>query len=114
MGDNTHAGSRDNLLGKNPSPELIQELSNELQVTKETPPCFLFHTYDDGAVPVENSLNFAAALRRAGVPFDLHIYQHGQHGGGLGSVPYSTYDPAKLHPWTSDCLFWLKAQKFVK
>jgi acetyl esterase/lipase len=114
MGDKTHAGSRDNLLGKNPSPELIQELSNELHVTKDTPPCFLFHTVEDNAVPVENSLEFAAALRRAGVPFDLHIYQAGKHGGGLGGVPYSRYDPATLHPWTRDCIFWLKQQGIVK
>lgn len=116
MGDKTHHGSRDNLLGKDPSPELIRELSNELHVTKDTPPCFLFHTYEDGAVPVENSLEFAMALRRAGVPFDLHIYQKGQHGMGLGHVPYSTFDPdpTKLHPWTRDCVYWLKVQGFVK
>jgi acetyl esterase/lipase len=114
MGAKTHIGSRNNLLGKNPSPELIKLLSNELHVTKDTPPCFLFHTCEDPAVPVENSLEFAAALRRAGVPFDLHIYQKGKHGIGLGSVPYSPYDPAKLHPWTRDCVFWLKVQGFVK
>ena len=111
MGDETHAGSRDNLLGKNPPPELIKLLSNELQVTRETPPCFLFHTAEDGAVPVENSLEFAAALRRAGVPFDLHIYEKGQHGIGLGA---HTYDPAKLHPWTRDCMFWLQQHGFAK
>jgi acetyl esterase/lipase len=114
MGEKTHAGSRDNLLGKNPSPELIQELSNELHVTKETPPCFLFHTVEDNAVPVENSLQFAAALRRAGVPFDLHIYEAGRHGSGLGGKPYSKYDPATLHPWTRDCIFWLKQHGYVK
>src|SRR6185437_13843756 len=73
MGRKTHHGSLTNLLGTNPSPELINELSNELHVTKDTPPCFLFHTFEDRAVPVENSLEFAMALRRAGVPFDLHI-----------------------------------------
>lgn len=114
MGDKTHAGSRNNLLGKNPSPELIKELSNELHVTKDTPPCFIFHTDEDQAVPVENSLEFAMALRRAGVPFDLHIYEHGRHGIGLGHVPYSPYDPEKMHPWTANCIFWLKAQGFVK
>jgi len=55
-------------------------------------------------VKVENSLEFAAALRRANVPFDLHIYQKGSHGMGLGNG----------HPWTQDCLFWLKAQGFIK
>src|SRR5439155_12045657 len=71
MGEFAHQGSKNNLLGKDPSPELVKLLSNELQVTKETAPCFLFHTYEDAAVPVENSFAFAAALRKAGVPFDL-------------------------------------------
>src|SRR5205807_9844240 len=61
MGQYTHQGSKNNLLGKDPSPELVAELSNELHVTKETPPCFIWHTYEDSAVPVENSLQFAAA-----------------------------------------------------
>jgi acetyl esterase/lipase len=113
MGDETHKGSRDNLLGKNPSPELIKELSNELHVSKETPPCFLFHTYDDTAVPVENSLEFAAALRRAGVPFELHIYQHGAHGMGLGTRSLKA-DPAEMHPWARECQRWLKEQGFGK
>jgi acetyl esterase/lipase len=104
MGDLTHKGSRQNLLGKEPTPELIDLLSNEKQVTPQTPPCFVWHTYEDTAVPVENSLNFAAALRRAGVPFDLHIYQKGKHGLGLGNG----------HPWSVDCLYWLKVQGFVK
>ncbi len=104
MGPNTHTGSRRNLLGDSPSPELLQLLSNEKQVTANTPPCFIWHTYEDKAVKVENSLDFALAMRQAGVPFDLHIYQKGGHGMGLG----------KDHPWPNDCLFWLKAQKFVK
>lgn len=111
MGDKTHTGSRKNLLGDHPTPELIKLLSNELQITKSTPPCFLFHTADDGAVPVENSIDFARALRQAGVPFDLHIYQSGPHGIGLGS---RDSDPAKYHPWTKACSSWLKIQGFVK
>jgi acetyl esterase/lipase len=116
MGEKTHSGSKMNLLGKDPSPELMKEVSNELHVTRETPPCFIFATFEDAAVPVENSLEFAAALRRAGVPFDLHIYEKGKHGIGLGFKPYSGYDAdhAKLHPWTHDCTVWLKAQGFVK
>jgi acetyl esterase/lipase len=93
---------------------LIKLLSNELQVTKDTPPCFLYHTVEDAAVPVENSLAFAAALRAAGVPFDLHIYQKGQHGSGLGFAPYAKFAAGKLHPWTHDCEFWLKQQGFTK
>jgi acetyl esterase/lipase len=109
MGEFTHQGSRNNLLGQNPSPELIRLLSNELQVTKETPPCFIWHTYEDTAVPVENSLHFAEAMRKAGVPFDLHVYQKGGHGIGLGGK-----DPASRHPWAADCVYWLKAQGFAK
>ncbi len=110
MGPNTHAGSKKNLLGENPSPELVELLSNEKQVTKETPPCFIWHTYEDAGVKVENSLEFAAALRRAGVPFDLHVYQKGGHGMGLGGGRAG----GPHHPWAADCLFWLKAQGFVK
>lgn len=111
MGRFTHQGSKHNLLGDSPSDELVQNLSNELQVTKETPPCFIWHTWEDGAVPVENSLQFAEALRKNGVPFDLHIYQKGGHGMGLGS---GQWDPSKRHPWTTDLVFWLKAQGFVR
>jgi acetyl esterase/lipase len=111
MGKFAHQGSKNNLLGTNATPELVQELSNELQVTKDTPPCFLWSTFEDKTVPVENTLQFAEALGKAGVPFDLHIYQKGGHGMGLGS---HEYDPSKQHPWTRDCVFWLKAQGFVK
>lgn len=111
MGDFTHRGSRKNLFGTNATPELVRELSNELHVTKDTPPCFVWHTFEDKVVPVENSLQFATALRQAGVPFDLHIYQHGGHGMGLGS---NDYEPGKWHPWVRDCTYWLKAQGFAK
>ncbi len=109
MGENTHEGSRRNLLGENPSAELVRLLSNELQVTPETPPCFVWHTYEDQAVKVENALDFAAALRRNNVPFDLHIYQQGRHGIGLNDKPPFT----NVHPWARDCLFWLRVQRFV-
>jgi acetyl esterase/lipase len=107
----THKGSFENLLGKDPNPELIREVSNELHVTSDTPRCFIFHTSDDPVVPVENSLMFAAALRQAGVLFDLHIYEHGRHGIGLGS---KIDDPSHWHPWTRDCRLWLKEQGFAK
>lgn len=106
MGTNTHAGSKKNLLGDRPDPELVKNLSNELQVTKDTPPCFVWHTWEDKAVKVENSLEFAAALQRAGVPFDLHVYQKGAHGIGLGK--------GEAHPWANDCIYWLRVQGFVK
>jgi acetyl esterase/lipase len=111
MGKFTHEGSKENLLGKNPSPELVKELSNELHVTHETPPCFIWATWEDRTVPVENSLMFAEALRKAGVRFALHIYERGGHGLGLGS---REWDPAHRHPWTADCIFWLKAHGFVR
>ncbi|MHB8521417.1 MAG: alpha/beta hydrolase [Limisphaerales bacterium] len=110
LGRYTHGGSRDNLLGKNPPPDLVESLSNELQVTKETPPCFIWHTWEDNAVPLENSLQFAVALRKAGVPFDLHVYQHGGHGLGLADKPPFAHP----HPWAADCLVWLKLHNFVK
>jgi acetyl esterase/lipase len=110
MGPNTHQGSKNNLLGKEPSAELLQLLSNEKQVTKDTPPCFIWHTWEDKAVKVENSLEFAAALQRNGVPFDLHVYQKGRHGIGLAdTAPF-----ANVHPWAKDLVFWLKDQGFIK
>lgn len=107
----THKGSRANLLSTNPPPELVDELSAELQVTKESPACFIWHTYEDKTVPVENSLQLAAALRRVGVPFDLHVYQNGGHGLGLGS---REFDVTKRHLWTTDCEYWLKERGFTR
>jgi acetyl esterase/lipase len=107
LGEFTHQGSKNNLLGANPPDDLVRFLSNELQVTPQTPPCFLWHTAEDGAVPVENSLLFASALRKAGVPFDLHIYEKGHHGLGLPS--HSKSAP----PWDADCLYWLKQREFI-
>ena len=110
MGPLTHSGSKKNLLGDNPPPELVELLSNEKQVTKDTPPTFLFHTWEDSAVKVENSLAFAEALRKCGVPFDLHIYQKGAHGMGLGGG----HAAGPHHPWVADCLYWLKVQGFAR
>jgi len=111
VGPFAHAGSKQNLLGPDPAPELARELSSDLQVTTNTPPCFIWSTYEDTDVPVENSLLFAEALRKAGVPFDLHIYQKGPHGLGLGT---RDWNPDKRHPWTADCVFWLRVQGFAK
>ncbi len=109
LGDFAHLGSKRNLLGTNPPPELVQQLSSELQVTAATPPCFVWSTAEDKTVPVENSLLFAAALQKNHVPFDLHIYQKGRHGIGLADKPPFAHP----HPWAGDCLFWLKEQGFV-
>lgn len=107
----THQGSKRNLLGPEPTEAQAREVSSELQVTKDTPPCFIWHTWEDKGVPVENSLKFAEALRLHGVPFDLHIYERGPHGLGLGT---REWNPAQRHPWTRDCEFWLKARGFAR
>ncbi|MBW8781397.1 MAG: alpha/beta hydrolase [Verrucomicrobia bacterium] len=104
MGQFTHQGSKTNLLGSSPSPELVQNLSNELQVTPQTPPCFLWHTVEDASVPVENSLLFAEALRRNHVPFSLHIYEKGRHGLGLTKG---------APPWADQCLYWFGERGFL-
>ncbi len=103
MGKFTHQGSKRNLLGEDPNPERVESLSNEKQVTSETPPTFLWHTVEDGAVPMENSLMFAQALREAKVPFELHLFERGPHGMGL----------ANGHPWTVALAFWLKQHGFA-
>ena len=110
MGTYAHKGSKDNLLGKHPSHKLVKLLSNELQVKTNTPPCFIWCTYEDRTVPMENSLMFAEALRKNHVPFDLHIYQKGAHGMGLKDKPPFAHP----HPWAGDCLFWLKAQGWMR
>jgi len=107
MGESTHAGSKKNLLGDNPSPELVRLLSNELQVTPQTPPCFIWHALGDKTVPVENAWLFANALYKAGVPVELHIYEKGGHGMGLPSSGKGA--PA----WDTACLAWLRARHFV-
>jgi acetyl esterase/lipase len=96
----THQGSLHNLLGDNPDPKLEASLSNETQVTAQTPPTFLFHTNEDNGVPAENSLLFYLALRRAGVPAEMHIYERGPHGVGLAPTDavLATW-PARLKDW---------------
>ena len=99
-----HEGSKENLLGKNPDPKLVEDLSNELRVTSATPPSFVWSTADDPVVPVENSLQFVAACHAAKVPVDLHVYESGPHGIGLQGKPDSDH----LHPWTTELARWLK------
>jgi acetyl esterase/lipase len=100
----THAGSVRNLLGDKPEPALIAELSNDLRVTPQTPPTFLFHTTDDAAVPVENSVRFYLALRRARVPAEMHLFETGPHGVGMALA-----DPA-LSAWPSLLMNWMRAR----
>ena len=113
MREKTHGGSKKNLLGENPTPELVALLSNEEQVTKETPPAFLVHTMNDSTVPVENTLMFVAALRRAGVPFELHLYERGPHGFGLGTARDNKPADPILSTWPAHCADWLRLHNFA-
>jgi acetyl esterase/lipase len=95
-----HALSCANLLGDHFDPTLADLASNEKHVTPKTPPTFLFHTYDDATVPIENSMAFFAALRQAGVPAELHVYEHGPHGVGLAlDDPVLSTWPKLLENW---------------
>jgi acetyl esterase/lipase len=96
----THGGSRRNLLGPAPDPKLVELMSNDQQVTQATPPTFLFHTDDDKAVPVINSVLFFTALKRYGVPAEMHIYEHGRHGVGLAlNDEILSSWPRRLEAW---------------
>lgn len=103
----THSGSMRALLGDPPDPALVWELSSEWKVTSETPPTFLFHTNADTGVPPENSILYYMALRRAGVPAELHIYQEGRHGVGLAPK-----DPV-LSTWTGRLKDWLAVRGII-
>lgn len=98
----THDGSRRNLLGDNPNADAATRLSGELAVTSQTPPTFIFHTNDDNVVPVENSLHYVLALRRAGVPAEMHIFEKGAHGVGLAN------DNDALSPWSVLLSSWMR------
>ena len=97
-----HTGSAENLLGKDPTLAARRQLSHELHVTAQNPPAFLFHTADDGGVPVENSLNFAAACVAHKVPVALHVFPHGSHGVGLAQ------DIPELRRWPELMFDWLQ------
>lgn len=106
-----HCGSFKNLLGNNPDPDLLEEMSLEKQVNSKTPPSFLWHTFSDPGVPVENSILFAQALRKKEIPFELHIYPEGPHGlslateetdnGEMGTYPH-------VATWMNLCIEWLE------
>lgn len=97
-----HRGSRVNLLGEAPPPALVRLLSSEMQVTPATPPAFIVHSIDDRTVPVENAQLFLESLRRAAVPAELHLFDHGGHGYGLAPA-----DPA-LAAWTTLAEGWMR------
>ncbi|HHH49371.1 MAG TPA: alpha/beta hydrolase [Saprospiraceae bacterium] len=103
----THWGSRRFLLGPTPSKKDIHELSNETQVSGITPPTFLFHTSDDKSVPVQNSIAYYLALRKYGIPVEMHIFEHGNHGVGL------VVDDFALKQWSSLLENWLTRWKVI-
>jgi dipeptidyl aminopeptidase/acylaminoacyl peptidase len=97
----THSGSRQNLLALRPSKDLVDLMSNEKQVTSDSPPAFIVHTTDDQAVPVENAVAMYSALRKTNVPVELHIFQHGAHGFGLG------VNKGAVAAWPELCKTWM-------
>jgi len=103
----THQGSKNNLLGENPRPELVRELSGEYNVMPQTPPTFLFSTSTDTVVPPENSVAFYLALRKAGVPAELHIFENAPHGVGLDLA-----DPS-VGEWSNLLIHWLRERKLL-
>jgi acetyl esterase/lipase len=104
----THQGSKTNLLGSSPDPELAKSLSGEQAVIKDTPPTFIFQTNADTTVPAENSVFYYLALRKMGVPAEMHIFEKGPHGVGLAN------DDAALSEWSKLLANWLRGRGIVK
>ncbi len=112
-GEYAHRGSFVNLMGTKASDELEKKLSLENQVTSDVPPVFMWHTFEDGAVPLENSLMFASALRKAGVNFEYHVFPHGGHGYSLATketaiVPECSEIEPQCEQWMELCRNWIK------
>lgn len=101
-----HSGSRQNLIGKNPSAEKVREYSNEWQVTRRTPPVFLVHAKND-PIKVENSLVFAESLRKNKVPYEIYLYEKGGHGYGMNN-------PTSEIKWMDLVNEWMKKMKWIK
>jgi len=102
----THKGSQTSLLGNSPSQEVLDNFSSEKRVTAQTPPAFLVHATDDTVVLPENSINYYLALKKNAVPAELHIYEKGGHGFGLGVKDTSKF-------WTRDCEEWLRTNGYA-
>ena len=108
--EKTHGGSRKNLLGEAPDEEVARQLSGELAAHENVPPLFIWHTWEDKAVKLEPILELCLKLKSHERPYELHVFETGPHGLGLGVRPY---DAAKqLHPWTGECRRWLGAHGF--
>ncbi len=110
----THGGSKRNLLGDRPDAKLVESFSNEKQVTKDTPPTFLFHTSADTAVLSENAVRFYLACKKAGVPVEMHIYEKGKHGVGLGRDPKWTGGEKSVATWPDRLAEWMKARGLLE
>lgn len=111
-GEKTHEGSMISLLGDQDSPEMRRLLSTELHVSEDTPPAFIWHTFADNGVPVENSLLTANALAAQHIPFEMHIYPDGCHGLALSnwlttSNPENGMPPSYVAHWVEDCANWM-------
>ena len=106
-GPKIHQGSRNSLLGPNPAPELVALMSVDRQVTAQTPPAFLVATGEDTSVPLENSLAFYTALRKAGVSAELHLYEKGPHGFGLRK------DLGPTSAWPQRAEEWLRSHGWL-
>jgi acetyl esterase/lipase len=109
----THGGSKRNLLGEKPDARLVELYSNEKQVTKETPPVFIFQTSADTAVVAENAVRFYLACKKAGVPVEMHIYEKGRHGVGLGRDPKWTGGEKSVATWPDRLTDWMKARALL-
>ena len=106
--DYMHRGSQRNLLGENPDPDLARRLSGENAVTRDTPPTFIFQTNEDTTVPAENAVYYYLALRKAGIPAELHVFEKGAHGVGLAN------DIPALSPWSSLLATWLRGRGVIR
>ncbi len=106
----THVGSQHNLLGRDADAALIAKMSSEKQVTAETPPAFLFTMNEDTVVPAENAIFFYMALRKAGVPAELHVYEKGIHGAGVYYDDVTT----GVKAWRAQCENWLRDRKLLR
>jgi acetyl esterase/lipase len=109
----THQGSKDNLLGKNANNEAVEKYSNEKQITADTPKTFLVHATDDKAVPVENSINYYLALKKEKVPAEMHLYENGGHGFGLGVKGTNAFWPKTCEKWLDVNDYTLKSDGYV-
>ena len=104
---NVHTGSRKYLLGKTPDPKLVEYFSNELHVSKDTPPAFIVHAEDDKTVPVQNSIDYYTSLKNSNISAELHLYQKGGHGFGLGK------NKGTVSSWPAACIKWLQEMGLI-